>query len=134
MFSSVNNVGAGVPLGILSAWEPLGGIFCANLPVIYRAVITMFRNLKSSAHGPSADTAKPNSQPYRDAGPSHRPWVQLYSGRGAQVGASPTKAQGAVTELRSMDRNVIEVEQYFEQRVNNEDEEAPLRPLTKGSS
>ncbi|GES65241.1 integral membrane protein PTH11-like protein [Aspergillus terreus] len=125
---------AGVPLGILSAWEPLGGIFCANLPVIYRAVITMFRNLKSSAHGPSADTVKPNSQPYRDAGPSHRPWVQLYSRSGAQVGASPAKAHGAVTELRSLSRNVIEVEQYFEQRVNHEDEETPLRPLPNRSS
>lgn len=26
-----------VPLGILSAWEPCGGILCANIPIIYRA-------------------------------------------------------------------------------------------------
>ncbi|KAF4158067.1 hypothetical protein CNMCM8927_005472 [Aspergillus lentulus] len=33
---------AGVRLGILSAWEPLGGIFCASLPIIYRPVVTTF--------------------------------------------------------------------------------------------
>ncbi|RHZ64928.1 putative integral membrane protein PTH11-like [Aspergillus thermomutatus] len=129
---------AGVPLGILSAWEPLGGIFCANLPVIYRAVMTMFRNLKSSAHGQPSHTVDPNSQPYRDAEQSHRPWVPLYNGSGVQMDyhteASATKAHGAVTELRSISRNAIQVEQYFEQRVDHEGEETPLRPLPKGSS
>ncbi|KAL5358589.1 hypothetical protein BJX96DRAFT_146823 [Aspergillus floccosus] len=129
---------AGVPLGILSAWEPLGGIFCANLPVIYRAVVTMLRNLKSSAHGPSAATVKPNSQPYRDVEQSPRPWALLHNDSGTQLDyrtdASAAKGHDAATELQSISRNAIQVEQYFEQRVEHEGEETPLRPLPKGSS
>ncbi|PTU21599.1 hypothetical protein P175DRAFT_0508551 [Aspergillus ochraceoroseus IBT 24754] len=43
---------AGVPLGILSVWEPLGGILCANLPIIYKPLVTAFRR---AAGLPSAD-------------------------------------------------------------------------------
>ncbi|KAI7773964.1 hypothetical protein LA080_009510 [Diaporthe eres] len=41
-----------VPLGILSAWEPCGGILCANIPMIYRAFSKMVESA-SSANGPS---------------------------------------------------------------------------------
>ncbi|GFF25556.1 hypothetical protein IFM61606_09489 [Aspergillus udagawae] len=129
---------AGVPLGILSAWEPLGGIFCANLPIIYRAVVTMLRNLKGSVSGQPSRTGDPNSQPYRDAEQSHRPWATLYNGSGAQMDyhseASATKARGEVAELRSISGNAIQVDQYFEQQVYHEGEETPLRPVRKGSS
>ncbi|PKX99671.1 putative integral membrane protein PTH11-like [Aspergillus novofumigatus IBT 16806] len=57
-----NDAGAGVPLGILSAWEPLGGIFCANLPIIYRPVVTMSRNLKGYASGEPSRTHSPDLQ------------------------------------------------------------------------
>ncbi|KAL4925436.1 uncharacterized protein BDV17DRAFT_185127 [Aspergillus undulatus] len=36
---------AGVPLGILSVWEPLGGILCANLPISYRPLSAAFRKV-----------------------------------------------------------------------------------------
>jgi hypothetical protein len=48
--------------------------------------------------------------------------------------ASATKARGAVTELRSISGNAIQVDQYFEQQVYHEGEETPLRPVPKGSS
>ncbi|PHH65380.1 hypothetical protein CDD81_2484 [Ophiocordyceps australis] len=35
-------------LGILSAWEPCGGILCANLPVIYRPIIDLFKRAAST--------------------------------------------------------------------------------------
>ncbi|CBF78443.1 hypothetical protein AN7406.2 [Aspergillus nidulans FGSC A4] len=37
--------GAGVPLGILSVWEPLGGILCANLPLSHKLVLSAFRKV-----------------------------------------------------------------------------------------
>ncbi len=133
-----NDAGDGVPLGILSAWEPLGGIFCANLPIIYRALVTMLRNLKGSVSGPHSRTGDPSSQSYRDAEQSHRPWARLYNGSGPQVDyhseASATKARGEVTELRSINGNAIQVDQYFEQQVYHEGEENPLCPVPKGSS
>ncbi|KAL2811857.1 hypothetical protein BJX63DRAFT_443827 [Aspergillus granulosus] len=36
---------AGVPLGILSVWEPLGGILCANLPISYHPLSSAFRKV-----------------------------------------------------------------------------------------
>lgn len=38
-----------VPLGILSAWEPCGGILCANIPMIYRAFSKMVENPSSGS-------------------------------------------------------------------------------------
>ncbi|KAL4745590.1 hypothetical protein BDW72DRAFT_211229 [Aspergillus terricola var. indicus] len=37
--------GAGVPLGILSVWEPLGGILCANLPISHKLFSGAFRKV-----------------------------------------------------------------------------------------
>ncbi|KAJ6120479.1 hypothetical protein N7523_004759 [Penicillium sp. IBT 18751x] len=39
---------AGVPLGILSVYEPLGGILCANLPFLYKHATSMFKKVMSS--------------------------------------------------------------------------------------
>ncbi|KAJ1325623.1 alpha-methylacyl-CoA racemase [Microdochium nivale] len=35
-------------LGILSAWEPCGGILCANLPVVYRYLVQMANRVRAS--------------------------------------------------------------------------------------
>ncbi|KAM5376951.1 hypothetical protein ACJZ2D_005295 [Fusarium nematophilum] len=43
-------------LGIMSAWEPCGGILCANLPMVYRSVKDMFRTVKATVHS-SKNTA-----------------------------------------------------------------------------
>jgi hypothetical protein len=40
--------GAGVPLGILSVYEPLGGILCANLPFLYKHATSMCKKVVSS--------------------------------------------------------------------------------------
>lgn len=44
-------IGAGVPLGILSIYEPLCGIACANLPFLYKLASGPFK--KSSSYNPS---------------------------------------------------------------------------------
>jgi hypothetical protein len=122
-------------LGILSAWEPLGGIFCANLPIIYRAVVNMLRKVKGSVSGQRSQTRNPGSKPYVDSEQSHRCWQTLYNDSGRQTGyhseASATKPHGEVTELQSIRMNGIQVNQYFEQEVYHDGDEAPLRPVSK---
>ena len=44
-------IGEGVPLGILSAFESLGGVLCANLPIIYRLFKTAAQKISSSVSG-----------------------------------------------------------------------------------
>lgn len=44
-------IGAGVPLGILSIYEPLCGIACANLPFLYKLASGALK--KSSSYNPS---------------------------------------------------------------------------------
>ncbi|PYH87986.1 hypothetical protein BO71DRAFT_436202 [Aspergillus ellipticus CBS 707.79] len=59
---------AGVPLGILSAWEPLGGILCANLPLIYKSLAALFIGLKTTLSNTAAG----------DRAAIHRPsWMHL---------------------------------------------------------
>ncbi|RHZ67293.1 hypothetical protein CDV55_107696 [Aspergillus turcosus] len=128
----------GVPLGFLSAWEPMGAIFCANLPIIYRAVVNMLRNIKGSVSGQRSHSRNPDSQPYVDSQQSHRRWATLHNGSGPQTGyrseASATKPRGEVTELQSMSLNGIQVNQYFEQEIYHEGDETPLRPVLKETS
>lgn len=87
--------------------------------------------------GPHSRTSDPNSQSYRDAEQSYRPWARLYNGSGPQMDyhseVSATKARGEVTELQSINGNAIQVDQYFEQQVYHEGEENPLHPVQKGS-
>lgn len=40
-----------VPLAILSAWEPCGGILCANLPVIYGTLRRAAKNVGDTLGG-----------------------------------------------------------------------------------
>jgi hypothetical protein len=98
----------------------------------------MLRNLKRSVPGQDSRTGDRNSQSYRDAEQSHRPWARLYNGSGVQMDyhseVSATKARGEVTELRSISGNAIQVGQDFEQQVSHEGEENPLHPVPKGSS
>ncbi|KAH7018858.1 hypothetical protein EDB80DRAFT_869534 [Ilyonectria destructans] len=43
-------------LGIMSAWEPCGGILCANLPMVYRSLKDIFRTVKATVQS-SKNTA-----------------------------------------------------------------------------
>ena len=40
-------------LGVLSAWEPCGGILCATLPLIYRTIINMVHSVGLIIRGTS---------------------------------------------------------------------------------
>ncbi|KAM0090095.1 hypothetical protein ACP6JD_006499 [Aspergillus fumigatus] len=98
----------------------------------------MLWNLKRLAPGRPSRTSDPNSQPYLGAEQSHRAWAPIYHSSGAPMDyhleASRTKAGSQVTELQPISRNVIQVDQYFEQQVHHEGEETPLRPIRMGNS
>ncbi|KAL4905500.1 hypothetical protein BDW74DRAFT_167725 [Aspergillus multicolor] len=56
-----------VPLGILSVWEPLGGILCANLPISYKPLSAAFRSL----------TGRSSSERSHETSTGPRSWVKL---------------------------------------------------------
>ena len=51
--------GAGVPLGIMSVFEPLSGILSANLPITYVLFVNSFRKIKDSLSGTMSSHSKP---------------------------------------------------------------------------
>ena len=53
---SCDLLGTGVPLGIMSAFEPLGGILSANLPVCYALFVKITRKVRSSFYGSAASS------------------------------------------------------------------------------
>ncbi|KAH7029352.1 uncharacterized protein B0I36DRAFT_423020 [Microdochium trichocladiopsis] len=65
-------------LGILSAWEPCGGILCANLPVVYRYIVQVASQLKASI---AQCSAQGEVKTHSSVSPSQRlmqhDWVQL---------------------------------------------------------
>ncbi|KAL4797004.1 hypothetical protein BDV19DRAFT_377751 [Aspergillus venezuelensis] len=58
---------ASVPLGILSVWEPLGGILCANLPISYKPLSAAFRKV----------TGQSSSERSRQIPTGPRSWLRL---------------------------------------------------------
>ncbi|KXJ90657.1 hypothetical protein Micbo1qcDRAFT_71885 [Microdochium bolleyi] len=65
-------------LGILSAWEPCGGILCANLPVVYRYIVQMADRVRASlvsASNPSE--VKTHSSAPRSQGRIQHNWERL---------------------------------------------------------
>ncbi|KAI1383643.1 uncharacterized protein F4822DRAFT_440638 [Hypoxylon trugodes] len=84
-----------VPLGILSAWEPCGGILCANLPLVYRDMVRSFKQIGStvkSSRSHTHDFGIPPILPYHD-------WSRI-----TNSGSSHHRAISKVTVTRgSMD-------------------------------
>ncbi|RAL05081.1 putative integral membrane protein PTH11-like [Aspergillus ibericus CBS 121593] len=140
---------AGVPLGILSAWEPLGGILCANLPVIYKSLASIFRNLKSTLLTRSANPSSSSHHHHQRQSKSkstthnhHNTWLELHNGSAggkssyrSEISALKSlddETDGDATEMQAVVRglNTILVERQFEQEVDLEgagDDEVPLR-------
>ncbi|KAI1097940.1 hypothetical protein F4804DRAFT_145547 [Jackrogersella minutella] len=109
-----------VPLGILSAWEPCGGILCANLPLIYRALVRGIKQIRSTvrtSRSRSRDlSARPRS-PYLD-------WTRLTNSASSNAGAvsKVTVSRGFTdpTEMEIMGKTGIKVERDFKQEIHRE--------------
>ncbi|RFU25446.1 hypothetical protein B7463_g10883, partial [Scytalidium lignicola] len=101
--------------GILSAWEPCGGILCANLPVVYGALARVVKKVASTVHK-SEPRTKGRIMTYQapsDRRPDHD-WTRLnHSGSlaGEMNEATPALlakgTQTAATEMETLDASKI---------------------------
>ncbi|ETS87820.1 hypothetical protein PFICI_01648 [Pestalotiopsis fici W106-1] len=69
-----------VPMGILSAWEPCGGILCANLPMVYGMLnqsIRMSRIRHSTAHTDASQSIAGSSRGRASKGSFSQGWIHL---------------------------------------------------------
>lgn len=65
-------------LGILSAWEPCGGILCANLPVVYRYIIQIASQLRATiVNSSNRGEAKTHSSRLGSQRIVQHDWVRL---------------------------------------------------------
>ncbi|KAH9883508.1 hypothetical protein F4778DRAFT_801874 [Xylariomycetidae sp. FL2044] len=117
-----------VPLGILSAWEPCGGILCANLPLVYQVVIRAWRHVRSTV-----SSSKPQKSSAGSAGRytnEYREWVRINhsGGVGANSHASVHITRGGdISELDDLAPDGIVVQRGFHQQVHHAGDEIPLR-------
>ncbi|KAI5861613.1 hypothetical protein GGS23DRAFT_611709 [Durotheca rogersii] len=108
-----------VPLGILSAWEPCGGILCANLPLVYRSLahgVDRIRSTVKSSRTRSRDMGVRPRSPYRD-------WTRLNNS--ASTNHCPvskvTVTRGLVeAEMEPVGHTGIKVERDFKQEFHQE--------------
>lgn len=109
-----------VPLGILSAWEPCGGILCANLPLIYRALVRGIKQISSTVKTSRSRTrdfsARPHS-PYPD-------WTRINtSGTSNNYAVSKitvTRGSADPTDIDMIGSTGIKVERDFIQEIHRE--------------
>lgn len=123
-------LGYEVSLGILSAWEPCGGILCANLPVVYRVLVHGFEQIKSAAARSSrsrsvavgsGDAGDNNRRPDSQS-PLYPDWTRLnHSGASDTTSqVSPKISAGGrpaeeASELDTFGNSIIMVERTFKQ-------------------
>lgn len=93
-------------LGILSAWEPCGGILCANLPLVYRSILHGFTNLRSisTRRRPSHPSDGQSSSGTGDSKRSSKPvlfndWQKLEGGVGGAGGPLGAAKNHTVSEI-----------------------------------
>ncbi|KAI2619196.1 hypothetical protein GGR54DRAFT_132364 [Hypoxylon sp. NC1633] len=106
-----------VPLGILSAWEPCGGILCANLPLVYRAMVRGIKHIRSTVKTSRTRShnlsARPHS-PYHD-------WTRLNNSASSNCAVSKvtvTRGPADSTEMDMIGQTDIKVERGFKQEIS----------------
>jgi len=101
-------------LGILSAWEPTGGILCANLPIIYGPLVHRIKGSRRSSHGSEPWTNDRSGYQGHSKGGLHHNWAWL-SHSGSRVinhgnatrGLHAKEAYTAPIEMENLEANRI---------------------------
>lgn len=131
--SWLTSPGAGVPLAILSAWEVLGGILCANLPILYKFIARAFQMIKSGVRSTRSGSQSNNaSSTARSSSKVNavKNWIKLENGRSANASDHPylmttsevfvsksAEEEVEAAEMQALRYNTIRVERRFEQEV-----------------
>ncbi|KAI2640840.1 hypothetical protein GGS26DRAFT_179833 [Hypomontagnella submonticulosa] len=106
-----------VPLGILSALEPCGGILCANLPLIYRSLVRGIKQLSS--------TVRPSRTRSRDltvrSHSSYNDSTRINNSASSKV--TVTRGPTDITEMDMIGQVGIKVERGFKQDFHHENVE-----------
>ncbi|KAI1403563.1 hypothetical protein F4819DRAFT_495264 [Hypoxylon fuscum] len=111
-----------VPLGILSAWEPCGGILCANLPLIYRelarGVNHAIRSTVKTSRSRSRDLSTRPRSPYHAWTPLNN---NASSNNCATSKVTITRGQAESTELDVIGLSGIKVERDLKQEFHRKE-------------
>ncbi|KAI4867955.1 hypothetical protein F4820DRAFT_170150 [Hypoxylon rubiginosum] len=113
-----------VPLGLLSAWEPCGGILCANLPLVYRAMVRGITQIRSTMKSSRSRTrTRTHDISERPNSPYHA-WTPLdnsVSSNKLSI-SKVTIGRGAVesTEMDVIGLAGIKVDRDFKQEIHHE--------------
>ncbi|KAI1765355.1 hypothetical protein GGR53DRAFT_529579 [Hypoxylon sp. FL1150] len=113
-----------VPLGILSAWEPCGGILCANLPLVYRAMVRGINQIRSTVKSSRSRTrTRTREISVRPNSPYHA-WTPLDNSSSSNKCSISkiTISRGAQesTEVDAIRLAGIKVERDFKQEIHHE--------------
>ena len=84
-------LGDGVPLGIMSVFEPLGGILSANLPITYVLFANSFRKMRETFSGhllPRGHPSPSSNNGFGRGQDGEDRWIQL-----DQQGSSSTESK-----------------------------------------
>ncbi|KAJ5103607.1 integral membrane PTH11-like protein [Penicillium argentinense] len=134
---------AGVPLGVLSAFEPLGGILCANLPVLYRYFAKAFKTIKSAGRSHHSQSGYDYSNQHeRSTRSVTNKWFKLPNASTTSddkyITTSVVRGPNIdddTTELRPMDGNTIAIQRMFVQDVSTyQDVEAMNQEVVRAHS
>ncbi|KAI1135058.1 hypothetical protein F5Y05DRAFT_190816 [Hypoxylon sp. FL0543] len=109
-----------VPLGILSAWEPCGGILCANLPLIYRALVRGLKQISSTVRSSKSRTRDFSSRPHSP----YPDWTRINNSGTSNTYAvskiTVTRGSADPTEMDTIGNSGIKVERDFIQEIHCE--------------
>ncbi|KAF7590880.1 hypothetical protein BBP40_002294 [Aspergillus hancockii] len=129
----------GVPLGVLSAFESLGGVLCANLPIIYRLFRTAAQKITSSAsrsrsrpkasnlqygYDTKAYGTKSHARQHRRSETDSERWIHASSSseshaHGQGKISTEMKVEPGAFEMGSVPSGAIAVQREFHQQIEN---------------
>ena len=99
--------GVGVPLGIMSVFEPLGGILSANLPITYVLFANSFRRMRNHISGPFSGPLRPRGRPSQSSNnrfgrgqDAEDRWIQLDQQASWSTDSKPLAYDSRETEGR----------------------------------
>lgn len=126
-------------MGILSCWEPCGGVLCANLPIVYKSFVRLLRQVGTSigggSHTPTRDAhSKAQSQSGMYSEGFHRDWQRLNNSGNININGSQPAVSARVSSngMNGPERDDLELTGIVVQRGFTT-EQRRRSPMGRGS-